>query len=434
METQQVARERFDVAVIGLGYVGLPLAVAFAESGKSVIGLEISAERVDLINAGHSYIDDISSERLAAVVRERLFSATADQHCLQDASAIIVCVPTPLTKQRIPDMIWIEQAAKAIAAQLKPGQLVVLESTTYPGTTDELLLPILETSGLVAGRDFALAFSPERVDPGATSSTGFNIHNTPKIVGGLTPTCTDRAAVLYESIVDQVVRVGSPRVAEMAKLFENIFRNVNIALVNELAMLCHAMELNVWEVLDAAGTKPFGFMRFNPGPGVGGHCIPVDPFYLTWKAREYGVHTRFIELAGEINENMPTYVVRRIMDALNTQRKSLNGSMILAIGLAYKPNISDVRESPAISVVEQLIHAGADVRFHDPHVPQVQLSGATIRSTPLAASSIRDADCVVILTDHDAIDYDLIADNAQLVIDTRRRLRTISIHDVVRAL
>jgi UDP-N-acetyl-D-glucosamine dehydrogenase len=422
------------IAILGLGYVGLPLALAFAEAGHTVIGYEISPERVALINAGYSYIDDIASERLASVVEQRRLLATSEPADLRSASAVIICVPTPLTKQRIPDMRWVEQAAKVVAGELQRGQLIVLESTTYPGTTNELLIPILETSGLTAGTDFSVAFSPERVDPGATSSSGFNIRNTPKIVGGLTPACTDRAVALYGSVVDQVVPVNSPHIAEMAKLFENIFRNVNIALVNELTMLCHKMDLNVWEVLDAAGTKPFGFMKFSPGPGVGGHCIPVDPFYLTWKAREYGVHTRFIELAGEINDSMPSYVVSRITDALNVQQKSLNGSSILAIGVAYKPNISDIRESPALRVVEELIQLGATVRFHDPHVAQVSIANEALCSVPLTAAEIADADCVVILTDHDAIDYGLISDNAELVVDTRRRIARRQTEAVVRVL
>ncbi len=422
------------IAILGLGYVGLPLALAFAEAGHTVIGYEISQERVALVNAGYSYIDDIASERLAAVVEQRCLLATSEPADLRSASAVIICVPTPLTKQRIPDMRWVEHAAKVIAGELQPGQLIVLESTTYPGTTNELLVPILETSGLTAGTDFSVAFSPERVDPGATSSSGFNIRNTPKIVGGLTTACTDRAVALYGSVVDQVVPVNSPHIAEMAKLFENIFRNVNIALVNELTMLCHKMDLNVWEVLDAAGTKPFGFMKFSPGPGVGGHCIPVDPFYLTWKAREYGVHTRFIELAGEINDSMPSYVVSRITDALNVQQKSLNGSSILAIGVAYKPNISDIRESPALRVLEELIQVGAAVRFHDPHVAQVSIANEALYSVPLTAAEIADADCVVILTDHDAIDYGLISDNAELVVDTRRRIARRQTEAVVRVL
>ncbi len=409
------------IVVVGLGYVGLPLAVAFAEAGASVIGLDVVPERAAMLNAGVSYIDDIPHQRLAEVVRSRL-TATVDPRCLASATDIVICVPTPLTKQRTPDLRAVEGAARTVAAHLQPGQLVVLESTTYPGTTSDLVSPILETSGLRAGIDFALAFSPERIDPGATGSSGFSLWNTPKIVGGVTEACTARATALYRHVVQQVVPVGSPQVAEMAKLFENIFRNVNIALVNELSMVCDRMGIDIWEVLDAAATKPFGFMRFNPGPGVGGHCIPVDPFYLTWKAREYGLHTRFIELAGEINENMPRYVVERVARALNTRRKSLNGSRILALGIAYKPNISDLRESPGVTVIEHLIREGAGVRYHDPHVPEAMIAGVLMDSVRLTEDELAAADCVVILTDHNAVDYDLVARHAGLVVDTRNRV------------
>ncbi len=410
------------VAIVGLGYVGLPLAVAFAEAGVQVVGLDVDRERVAMLAAGTSYIDDVSDERLQAVLRSGNFSATLDPACLEVATDIVICVPTPLTKHRIPDMEAVQGAARTVASRLRPGQLVVLESTTYPGTTDEVLQPALEEGGLRAGVDFALAYSPERIDPGATGSKGYTLRNTPKLAGGLTQTCTERALALYRLVVDTVVPVSSPRIAEMAKLFENVFRNVNMALVNELSMLCDRMDLDVWEVLAAAGTKPFGFARFDPSPGVGGHCIPVDPFYLTWKAREYGMHTRFIELAGEINENMPRYVVSRVTEALNTQMKSLNGSRILALGAAYKANVSDLRGSPALAVMEGLISGGARVRYHDPLVPRIKVAAETLASVPLCAEEVAQADCVVVLTDHAGMDYELIADRALLIVDMRNRV------------
>jgi UDP-N-acetyl-D-glucosamine dehydrogenase len=403
----------------------MPLAIAFAEAGRRVVGLELDVERVAKLNAGVSYIDDLPSERLAAAIETGRFTATADPLCLEAATDVIICVPTPLTEHRVPDMSAVETAARTVARHLQPGQLIVLESTTYPGTMDELVKPILEAGGLRAAIDFALAYSPERIDPGATGSSGFTLKNTPKLVGGLTGTCTERASALYRIVVECVVPVSSPRIAELAKLFENIFRNVNIALVNELSMLCDRMDLDVWELLDAAATKPFGFMRFNPGPGVGGHCIPVDPFYLTWKAREYGMHTRFIELAGEINENMPRYVAGRVVEALNARCMSLRGSRILAVGVAYKPNVSDLRESPAIAVIEQLIVRGAKVRYHDPHVETVTIAGETLVGVPLTVAELAEAHCVVILTDHAAVDYNLVAEHATLVVDTRNRVKRV---------
>ena len=413
------------VVVVGLGYVGLPLAVAMAESGARVTGLDVVPERALAVNAGQTYIDDIPSERLRAAVARYGLAATTDAACLEAASDIVICVPTPLTPQRTPDMRPVESAARTVAAHLKPGQLVVLESTTYPGTTEELLKPILESSGLRAGVDFNLAFSPERVDPGSTGSSGFTLRNTPKVIGGLTGACTERAARLYDRVVDTVVPVESPRVAEMAKLFENIFRNVNIALVNELTWVCDRMDIDVWSVLDASATKPFGFMRFNPGPGVGGHCIPVDPFYLTWKAHEYGINTRFIELAGEINEAMPRYVVERVTRALNERRTSVNGATILVLGVAYKANIADLRESPALRVIAGLRALGATVRYHDPHVPVVSLGDDELSSADLAVAVIESADCVVVLTDHDAIDWDFVAGHARALVDTRHRIATV---------
>lgn len=410
------------IVVIGMGYVGLPLAAAFAESGACVTGLELSADRVAELNSGQSYLADVPTEQINRLVGSGHLRATTSDECLEAANAVIICVPTPLTEHRTPDMRAVKNAALRIAARIQPRQLIVLESTTYPGTTNELIQPILETSGLDAGEDFLLAFSPERIDPGSTGSSGFNLRNTPKLVGGINPASTTAAVNLYTRIVDRVVDVSSSRIAEMTKLYENIYRNVNIALANELSMLCDQMGLNVWEVLEAAGTKPFGFQRFNPGPGVGGHCIPVDPFYLTWKAREFGLHTRFIELAGEVNDAMPRYVADKVARKLNDARKSLNGARVLGIGVAYKANIPDLRESPAIEVLEHLIAGGADIHYHDPHVPQVLLSGTKYTSVALTEAEIEAADCVVVLTDHEQIDYEVIASHARAVVDTRNRV------------
>lgn len=415
--------DRNRIVVVGMGYVGLPLAVAFAERGACVTGLELSADRVAALNSGISYLADISEESIKKIVGSGNLRATTSDDCLDDAEAIIICVPTPLTEHRTPDMRAVKNATLRIAAHLQPGQLVVLESTTYPGTTNELLQPILESSGLDAGEDFLLAFSPERIDPGSTGSSGFNLRNTPKLVGGVNAASTRAASQLYARVVDQVVEVSSARVAEMTKLYENIFRNVNIALANELSILCDEMDLDVWEILDAAGTKPFGFMRFNPGPGVGGHCIPIDPFYLTWKAREYGLHTRFIELAGEVNDSMPRYIADKVAKRLNEDRKSLNGARILGIGVAYKANIPDLRESPAIEVLEHLLVGGAELRYHDPFVPFVDIGKTRFTSVPLNIEEISAADCVVVLTDHANIDYELIGGHARAVVDSRNRVR-----------
>jgi len=399
-----------DVAIIGAGYVGMPLARVFADAGKVVLLVDVDREVVDGINRGASHIPDVTSEALKPLVDSGRVSATTDYDALMEVDAILIALPTPLSSQREPDLSIVKGAVAEIAPRLRKGQLVVLESTTYPGTTRECLRPILERSGLKAGEDFHLAFSPERVDPGRTDWT---TKNTPKVVGGLTPACTERAAEFYRAAVDTVVPLSSPETAEMTKLLENIFRAVNIALVNELAQLCERMDLDVWEVIEAAETKPFGFMSFKPGPGLGGHCIPIDPFYLTWKAREYDFYTEFIDLAGKVNANMPYFCRSLISQALNHgAQKSLKGSRILVLGVAYKADIDDVRESPAEKIVGLLQKAGADVAYHDPHVAEFD----GMRSVDYAPESY---DCVVIVTAHSSIDYDDLVDRAQVVVDLR---------------
>src|SRR4051812_44235557 len=399
-----------DVAVIGAGYVGIPHAATFAEAGCSVLIVDVVPELVERLNRGESHIEDVSSERLAPLVSSGKLRATTDYGEVAGCDAIVIAVPTPLSRQREPDLSIVEAAARSLAQVLRAGQLVVLESTTWPGTTRELLQPILETSGLKAGEDFHLAFAPERVDPGRTDWT---TKTTPKVVGGITPACTERAAELYERAIDTVHRVSTPEAAELTKLLENTFRAVNIALVNELAVLCDRMGIDIWEVVEAAATKPFGFIPFNPGPGLGGHCIPVDPFYLTWKAREYGFHTEFIELAGKVNEEMPYFCRSLISQALNHgAQKAMKGSRILVLGVAYKPDIGDVRESPALKIISLLRNAGADVSFHDPHVARVE-------DLSSVAYEPANYDCVVIVTDHSDIDYDALVDEANLIVDLR---------------
>ena len=400
----------YDVAVIGAGYVGIPHAATFAEAGCSVLVVDVVPELVERLNRGESHIEDVSSERLASLVESGKLRATTDYTEVAGCDAIVIAVPTPLSRQREPDLAIVESAARSLAPVLREGQLVVLESTTWPGTTREVLQPILETSGLRAGEDFHLAFAPERVDPGRTDWT---TKTTPKVVGGITPACTERAAELYGRAIDTVHRVSTPEAAELTKLLENIFRSVNIALVNELAVLCDRMDIDIWEVVEAAATKPFGFMPFSPGPGLGGHCIPIDPFYLTWKAREFGFHTEFIELAGKVNEEMPYFCRSLISQALNHgAEKAMKGSRILVLGVAYKPNIGDVRESPALKIISLLRNAGADVSFHDPHVDRVD-------DLVSVAYEPGNYDCVVIVTDHSDIDYDALVDDAKLIVDLR---------------
>jgi len=399
-----------DIAIVGAGYVGMPLARVFADAGRTVVLVDVNQEVVDRINRGESHIGDVPSAALRTLVDAGRVSATTDYDALRDVDAILIALPTPLSAHREPDLTIVESAAAEIASRLRKGQVVVLESTTYPGTTRESLQPILESGGMEAGEDFHLAFSPERVDPGRTDWT---TKNTPKLVGGLTPACTERAVELYRSAVDTVVPLSSPEAAEMTKLLENIFRAVNIALVNELAQLCERMEVDVWEVVEAAETKPFGFMSFKPGPGLGGHCIPIDPFYLTWKAREYDFYTEFIDLAGKVNANMPFFCRSLISQALNHgAEKSLKGSRILILGVSYKADIDDVRESPAKKIVELLHKAGADVSYHDPHVPEFD----GMRSVDYTPESY---DCVVIVTAHSAIDYGDLVERAQVLVDLR---------------
>ena len=408
------------LAVIGLGYVGLPLAVEFAKEGFPVLGVDLDAGRVDGVNRARSYILDVSSEALKALRGRRRLRATSSFEGLGEQDAIIICVPTPLRKTREPDMSYIISATQAIAARVRRGQLIVLESTTYPGTTEEVILPALEARGLRVGKDFCLAFSPERIDPGNATYTTKNI---PKVIGGITPRCTKLAVALYGSIIQRTVPVSGARVAEMVKLLENTFRAVNIGLVNEIALMCDRLGIDVWEVIEAAKTKPFGFMPFYPGPGIGGHCIPSDPVYLAWKARVHGFEARFIELASQINGAMPEHVVDKVVKTLNDRRRALKGSTILLLGLAYKKDVGDLRDSPAFDVARLLQERGARVIYHDPFVPTAQLSGVAARSAPLTASTLRRADCAVILTDHSRVDYDMILEHALAIVDTRNHYR-----------
>jgi UDP-N-acetyl-D-glucosamine dehydrogenase len=402
-----------EVAIVGAGYVGLPLAEAFAAAGVPVVLIDVDAERVAAIGRGASYVEDVASGALASAVDAGTLTATTDYDAVREADAVLIALPTPLSPNREPDLSFIVGAVEQLAERLRRGQLVVLESTTYPGTTREEVLPRLAATGLEVGKDFFLAFSPERVDPGRTDWT---VKTTPKIVGGITPACAERACALYRRAVETVIPVSSPEAAELAKLLENIFRSVNIALVNELAQLCDRMRVDVWEVVEAAATKPFGFMSFKPGPGLGGHCLPVDPFYLAWKAREYGFYTEFIELAGKINENMPYFCLEKITRALNSDEKAVNGSHVHLVGVAYKADVADLRESPALKLIELLRAEGAEVSYHDPHVAELPEHG--LRSEDLDGSLDR-ADCVAIVTAHSAIDYAHLTDRATLVVDFR---------------
>ncbi len=417
---RKIKDKKIRSAVIGLGYVGLPLAVEFAKAGIKVVGIDLDASKVDAIRRKKSYIRDVPSSEVADLVSRGLLSATTAYSALSGMDTVNICVPTPLRKTKEPDISYIVQSAEQIARYLKKGQLIILESTTYPGTTEEVLLPLFEAKGFKVGRDFYLAFSPERVDPG---NRKYQTRNIPKVVGGVTPACTAVARALYEQAVDTVYPVSSTRVAETVKLLENTFRSVNIGLVNELALMCHKMDINVWEVIDAARTKPFGFMAFYPGPGLGGHCIPIDPLYLSWKARVYGFEARFIELAAQVNGAMPEYVVTKITDALNAHGKSIKGARILILGVAYKKNVSDYRESPAFDVMEELLHKGAKVTYCDPYVPSFEHMQLKMKSVRLAPAVLRKADCVVIITDHDCFDDELIVRHARLVVDTRNAVK-----------
>jgi UDP-N-acetyl-D-glucosamine dehydrogenase len=419
----KIIERRAVVGVIGLGYVGLPLAVEFGRGGFSVVGFDLDPKRVETINSGRSYIPDVGTESVRALVERERLQATSDFSRLSQVDAAIICVPTPLRKTKEPDISYILAASEQLQSNLHSPQLVILESTTYPGTTDEVLLPMLEETGLKLDKDFFLAFSPERVDPG---NPQFQTHNIPKVVGGVSPMSTEIAAALYQTIVERVHKVTSARVAETAKLLENTFRSVNIALVNELAQLCYHLGIDSWEVIHAAATKPFGFMAFYPGPGIGGHCIPLDPHYLSWKARLHGFEARFIGLAEEVNSRMPRYVVGLVQDGLNDHRKSLKGSRVLVLGVAYKRDIDDVRESPAISIVDDLITKGAEVSYHDPYIPKMDLDGkGSLESTALTDEALSSCDCAVIVTDHSKVDYSRVLRLAPLVIDTRNITRKL---------
>lgn len=417
---EKISTRSLRVAVIGLGYVGLPLAARFAEVGYQVTGIDVDEQKVDQANHGKSYIPDIASSRLQALVDTKRLSFTTDYAVLAESDAVSICVPTPLRKTRDPDISYIVSATQEIRKYLHPGQIIVLESTTYPGTTDEVLLPELESTGLRVGIDFFLAFSPERVDPG---NPDFGVGNTPKIVGGITPACTALAQAFYGQAIERVIPVSTARAAEMVKLLENTFRAVNIGLVNEIAIMCAKLHINVWEVIDAAATKPFGFMRFLPGPGLGGHCIPIDPHYLSWKLKVLNYTARFIELASEINSHMPHYVVEKISEALNEQRRSLNGSTILVLGVAYKRDVSDVRESPALDIIQQLMARKAEVLYNDEYVPSLAAQDQTLYSQPVSDEVLGAADCVVVVTDHSYYDVPWILRGARCLVDTRNITR-----------
>ena len=425
---KRIAEKTAKVGVLGLGYVGLPLAVEFARAGFQVVGIDVQQGKVDQFNSGNSYVKDVPNSVFAPLVKSGQLRATTDFSVIKDLDTIDICVPTPLRKTKDPDMSYVVAATEAIAEHLHPGLLVMLESTTYPGTTDELVLPKLAASGLKVGEDFFLCFSPERVDPG---NPKFQTANIPKVVGGITAECTETGALFYQQALETVVPVSSTRVAEMVKLLENTFRMINIGLVNELAVMCNRMQIDVWEVIDAAATKPFGFMPFYPGPGLGGHCIPIDPFYLSWKSKEAGIEARFIELAGYINGRMPEYVVEKIQDALNDVSKSVRGSKIHILGTAYKRNIDDVRESPALDIIMLLQRRGALVSYSDPFVPSLKIEGEMLKSEDRNAG-VEKADCVVIVTDHSGIDYADVIEKSKLIVDTRNALKKFKSSKIVR--
>jgi UDP-N-acetyl-D-glucosamine dehydrogenase len=413
---QRIQDRSARIAIIGQGYVGLPLAVEFARAGFTVAGIDTDLDRVGALSAGQSYTPDVKSADLTMLLAAGRYTATADFAVLEQSDVILICVPTPLRKSKDPDISYVVAAAEEVAARFRPDQLVILESTTYPGTTEELLLPLFESHGGVVGQNLFLAFSPERIDP---ANPKFTVREIPKVVGGVTPECTRLTALLYSQIIERVLEVSSPRVAELAKLYENVFRNVNIALANEFALMCRRLGVATKEVIDAAATKPFGFMPFYPGPGIGGHCIPLDPFYLSWKMRLSGYEARFIHLADEINRAMPEYVVELVADALNRRQRSLNGSKVLAIGVAYKRGVGDVRESPALEVLGKLHGKGAEIAYADPYVPSVEVEGVELKAVTLTDEALAAADCVVILTDHPGFDYERIVRSAAAVIDSR---------------
>jgi len=420
---QKIENKSAVIGVVGLGYVGLPLAVEKAKAGFRVIGFDILPNRVDMVNQGINYIGDVVDEELKELVSNGQLKATTDYSLISDVDAVAICVPTPLDQYQQPNVSYVESSARSIAKYLHPGMLVVLESTTYPGTTEEVVQPILEETGLKVGKDFYLAYSPERVDPG---NKVFNTKNTPKVVGGVTSACTEVAAALYRNVLEGEVHVvSSPKVAEMEKILENTFRNINIALVNEMAILCNKMGIDVWEVIDAAKTKPYGFMAFYPGPGLGGHCIPIDPFYLTWKAREYNYHTRLIEVAGEINNAMPEFVVDRMMKILNRYGKSLNGSKVVVLGVAYKKDIDDYRESPVLEIVELLEKYKADFVTVDPHISKFKAGNKEYETVALTEELLEQADLVLLTTDHTSFDYEMIGEKSKVVFDTRNAMKGV---------
>jgi UDP-N-acetyl-D-glucosamine dehydrogenase len=421
------------LGVIGLGYVGLPLAVEKAKAGYRTIGFDVQESKVKMVNAGKNYIGDVVNEDLEVIVKSGLLSATTDFSQVASADCVCICVPTPLDKHQQPDISYVRASVESIVPYMHKGMLIVLESTTYPGTTEELLKPILETSGLICGEDFYLAFSPERVDPG---NLIYKIKNTPKVVGGITPDCTEIAAVLYESILQAPIhRVSSPAVAEMEKILENIYRNVNIGLVNELSILCNKMGINFWEVIDAAKSKPYGFQAFYPGPGLGGHCIPLDPYYLSWKAREYGFHTSMIEASMMVNDRMPEYCVERASKILNRYKKAMNGAKVLVLGVAYKQDISDYRVSPAIRVIEELEKEGADVVYYDPYVPEYREHGDLVKGElELTADLIESADIIMITTAHSNVDYDFVQKHAKIIFDTKNAMKSVKYRENIELL
>jgi UDP-N-acetyl-D-glucosamine dehydrogenase len=419
---EKILKKKAKIGIIGLGYVGLPLAVNFAKNGFPVYGIDVDKNRVNKVNKGSSYILDISSEELKRVIKSGSFSATNDFSRIKDLDAIIICVPTPLYKTKEPDVSFIIAAVENIKKHMKRGQIIVLESTTYPGTTDEVMLPILERGGLKEGKDFYLAFSPERVDP---SNPKYDTKNTPKIIGGISAHSTEIAKLLYEQAIDTIIPVSSAKVAEMVKLLENTFRIVNIGMVNELMLMCDRLGVDVWEVIDAAKTKPYGFMPFYPGPGVGGHCIPVDPIYLSWKARMHGFEARFIDLASQVNSEMPHHVVEKVTAALNDRGKALKCSKVLLAGVAYKKDVKDLRESPALEIIELLVKKGAFVSYYDPYLPYLKIDGINLKGLKFDKNAFRDSDCVIIVTDHSNVDYQFIAKNSPLVVDTRNVLKAI---------
>ncbi|MEF2796142.1 MAG: nucleotide sugar dehydrogenase [Hydrogeniiclostridium sp.] len=422
---RKIADKSAVVGIVGLGYVGLPLAVEMAEAGYKTIGFDVQAKKVDSVNAGHNYIGDIVGDKLKNMVETGFLRATSNFDFIRDVDAVAICVPTPLDKYQQPDISYVKGSTESVAEHVHPGMLVVLESTTYPGTTEELLKPILEKSGLVCGEDFYLAFSPERVDPG---NKQYKTKNTPKVVGGITKDCTEIAAALYRNVLEGgVYEVSSPAVAEMEKLLENTYRNINIGLANEMAIICNRMGINVWEVIEAAKTKPYGFQAFYPGPGLGGHCIPLDPFYLTWKAREFDYHTRLIETSGEINTGMPEYVVDRVMKVLNRNKTAMNGAKVLVLGVAYKNDIDDYRESPALNVIDHLIEQGAETTYYDPYIPEYKHKGKVhTGAKELTDDMLREADIVVICTAHECFDYERIQKLSKEIFDTRNAMKNVA--------